>query len=137
MILLETEYTLRGRKEWKYRILKREGDVVLAEMHRLNKLEKEDDPLTSASLQGYEVFVVQKYPDRPRPDGKGIILAKEMPPPDFHWGRYGFSYGGVDMKSGGCLKKAEVMFQTQLLLQVERINKREIKSSEPSAKKLK
>lgn len=123
MILLETEYTLRGRKEWKYRILKREGDVVLAETHRIDRLPNEEDPLSSVSLQGYEVFIVQKYPDRPRPDGKGMIPAKEMPPPDYHWGRYGFSYGGV----GNLLKRAEEKFielvEAQRLLNIKRKNK--------------
>lgn len=124
MIPLENEYILRGRKEWKYRVIKRTGDVVLAEVHRLSRLNDENDPLTPKSLQGYEVFVVQKYPERPRPDGQGMIPAKEMPPSDFHWGRYGFSYSGVDLKSGGCLKKAQAMFEVQLKLQDTRVEKR-------------
>jgi hypothetical protein len=123
MIELPQEYTLRGRKEWRYKILKREGDVVIVEMYRIDRKGLED-VMSKDTLQGYEVFVVQKYPDRPRPDGKGMILAKEAPPSDFLWGRSGFTFAGVDLKSGGCLIKAEAEFQRQLIAQVERLKKR-------------
>lgn len=138
---LPQQYTVRGRREWVYKILKREGNVCLVEMHRISDLPKEDqeDPtkatLTQKSFEGYEIFLIVQYPERPRPDGKGMIPAKELPPPDFHWGRYGFSQGGV-----GALERAEKNFTQLLELQANRITKREKKASEseqeiPSTKK--
>ena len=120
MIELAQEYTLRGRKEWKYKIIEREGDVVMSEMHRIDRLENEDDPLSKVSFQGYEVFVVQKYEERLRPDGKGMIAAKELPPPDMYWGRYGHTFAGT----GNQLEKAKERFKLELVQQIERLKKR-------------
>lgn len=136
MILLPNEYTLRGRKQWRYRIVKREGDIVFAEMHRMDRIEgdKEDDNkeeafnLNEKSLQGYEVFIVQKYQERMRPDKKGMIPAKESPPPDYYWGRYGHSFAGSGMSDGSCLRKAEEQYQIELISQEERIKNREKKA---------
>lgn len=103
MIPLAKEFSVRGRSGYYYEVVKREGDVVLVKMYK-------DEKINEEKLNGYEVFIVQKYPDRPRPDGKGIILAKELPPGDYFWGSKGFSYGGVGMKDGSCLVRAEKKF---------------------------
>lgn len=112
MIKLQETYTLRGRAEWKYKILKREGDVVISEMYRVKD---KDDDIKDCKLEGYEVFIVQKYPERPRPDGKGMIPAKELPPPDYHWGRYGHSFPATSLTKAW-LQFAEDIEQQRLLM---------------------
>lgn len=115
-------YKVRGRAEWLYKIMKREGDVVLAEMYR-----EEGKELTETSrLNGYETFTVQKFKGGPRPDGKGMIAPKELPPSDYFWGSAGFSFGGSGMKDGTCLLRAEAKYQELLIAQVNRIAEREI-----------
>jgi hypothetical protein len=119
MKLLEQVYKLRGRPEWTYRQVKREGDVCLVEQHRDTEVASNDGVMDSTTCREYEVFVVQKYPERERPDKKGMIPAKESPPPDYSWGRYGHSYVGNQLGK----EMAEKKFQEALLMQLTKPNR--------------
>jgi hypothetical protein len=81
MKVLEQEYKAKGQRDYFYRIVKREGDVVMASMHKES----------TGELWGYEVFLVKKYPARMSPDGKTKIEAAEAPPPSSMWGRNAYS----------------------------------------------
>lgn len=133
MKLLETIYKVRGRIEWTYKIVKRENDVVLAETHRDNRIEANGGVMDDITRTGHEVYIVQKYPERPRPAGSPgpPIPAREAVPPDYYWGRYGFSFNG-DAKG---LAIAEERFQELLKMQ-ESKPERSAKLAEAKAKKL-
>lgn len=97
MIRLPEVYKCKGQKGFTYKILKREGKVVLSEMFA----DYDDD-----SHRGYEVFVVQEYPERMSPDGKTKIEAREACPPSTSWGVKGHSYSSGERG----LKLAEARF---------------------------
>lgn len=120
MQTLQETYKIRGRAGFIYKIAKRDNDVVLAEMYRGDEIKE------GQRKCGHEVFVVQKYPDRPRPDGKGIIPAKELPPPDMHWGTYGFSYNGNEAGR----EQAEMKFTELIQWQLEKPERSKKKSNE-------
>lgn len=83
MLKLEEIYKVKGQKGFYYKQLKRKDVVVLSEQRR----ERDD------SLVGYEVIVVQQYPERMNPNKTLTIAAREACPPPESWGSKGFSYG--------------------------------------------
>lgn len=93
MIPLPETFKVKGQRGHTYSQVKREGDVVIAE-----QFDKELERILA-----YEVFVVQKYPDRMSPDGKTFIPAKEAPPRSESWGLLGCSCVS--------LEAAEIRFQ--------------------------
>lgn len=129
MLVLEQEYILRGRSEWIYKQVKRQGDVVMSEMHRIEAIEKNGGVMDKSTRRGYEVFIVQKYPERPRPDGKGMIPAKELPPPDFSWGQNAFSISGKDED-----ERAEERFNELIERIKQRNENRQAKAGDASSK---
>ena len=92
MIQLPQEYTVKGQSDFKYKIVKREGDVVMATTHYREDDDWRNGKKTPGRILNWEVFVVKKYPDRMSPDGKTFIPAKESPPSTSQWGRDSGSY---------------------------------------------
>lgn len=93
MKLLEQEYTVKGQRDYKYKVVRREGQVAIVE-----QLNRETDELI-----GYEVFEIIQYPDRMSPDNKVFIPAKEVPPSNEMWGSRGYSVSTME--------RAEIRFQ--------------------------
>lgn len=81
MLQLPNQYKVKGQRGYLYNLVKREDDVAMSE-----QFDTEDQRIVS-----WEVFVIQKYPDRMSPDGKTFIPAKEAPPRSELWGSIGFS----------------------------------------------
>lgn len=98
---LPEEYTVKGQFDFKYKIVKREGNVIMSAVYY-----KEDDDWRyfnkGVRVLEYEVFIVKQYQDRMSPDGKTFIPAKENPPSTSAW--------GIDSGSYGTLKRAEQEF---------------------------
>lgn len=103
MLKLSESYKVKGQRGFIYNQLKRDKDVVLSE-----QIWDEDN-----TRIGFEVFVVQKYPDRMSPDGKTFIPAKEAVPSSESWGTKGFSY------SPSQRERAELRFSELVSKQTE------------------
>lgn len=102
MLPLPKEFKVKGQRGFIYKLLKREGDVALVE-----QIDTEDNKVTA-----WEVFIVQKYPDRYSPDGKTFIPAKEASPRSELWGTMGYTYS--------TLEKAEERFAKMVESQAEK-----------------
>lgn len=96
MITLPQQYKVKGQRGFVYNLLNREGDIALSEQFDVELNE----------VVGYEVFAIQKYPDRMSPDGKTFIAAKEAPPRSELWGSHGFTVS--------TLEKATIRFQQMI-----------------------
>lgn len=86
--------------KWHYKVLKRDGDVVLVSQSKVENLP------ASGTAAAYEVFVVQKQKAREfMASGKPIVLeAKEMPPSTELWGTLGWTYPTREAADAGFAK---------------------------------
>ncbi len=86
--------------KWHYKVLKRDGDVVLVSQSRVENLP------ASSPAAAYEVFIVRKHEARDFVAGGNAVTleAKEAPPTNEQWGTFGWTFTTKEAAEAGFAK---------------------------------